>query len=185
MLVWILDSVALIDWYCGRRGVAPYLARIISGEERGGFSTMSEVELWQGLRPGEEERHEAIFSLLERIPVDGAIARRVGQLRRQFGLERLSLPDAVIAAKPGSKRLGHATLASAHRRGEAFARQALHGSGLYGANASPLPARVRTVSQCPAFRLSAALTGYRLLTRNTHDFEALRSLIVVEFYSNR
>lgn len=130
MPVWILDSVALIDWYCGRRGVAPYLARIISGEERGGFSTMSEVELWQGLRPGEEERHEAIFSLLERIPVDGAIARHAGQLRRQFGLERLSLPDAVIAA-------------------------------------------------------SAALTGYRLLTRNTHDFEALRSLIVVEFYSNR
>jgi predicted nucleic acid-binding protein len=58
----------------------------------------SEVELWQGLRPGEEERHEAIFSLLTRIPVDGTIARRAGQLRRQFGLERLSLPDAVIAA---------------------------------------------------------------------------------------
>ena len=129
MPVWILDSVALIDWYCGRRGVAPYLERILSGEERGSFSTMSEVELWQGLRPGEEERHEAIFSLLERTPVDGAIARRAGQLRRQFGLERLSLPDAVIAA-------------------------------------------------------SAALTGHRLLTRNTRDFEALRSVIAVEFYSN-
>ena len=129
MPVWILDSVALIDWYCDRRGIAPYLERILSGEERGSFSTMSEVELWQGLRPGEEERHEAIFSLLERIPVDGAIARRAGQLRRQFGLERLSLPDAVIAA-------------------------------------------------------SAALTGYRLLTRNTGDFAALRSVIAVEFYAN-
>ena len=44
---WILDSVALIDWYCGRRGVRPYLTRILGGEERGGFSTISEVELWQ------------------------------------------------------------------------------------------------------------------------------------------
>ncbi len=69
MPVWILDSVALIGWYCGRRGVRPYLARILGGGERGSFSTIREVELWQGLRPGEEERHEAIFSLLERLPV--------------------------------------------------------------------------------------------------------------------
>ena len=75
MPAWILDSVVLIDWYIGRRGVAQYIQPIVSGTMRGGFSTISEVELWQGLRPGEEERHEAIFSLLERIPVDGAIAR--------------------------------------------------------------------------------------------------------------
>ena len=130
MPVWILDSVVLIDWYCGRRGVAPYIQSIVSGTERGGFSTISEVELWQGLRPGEEEKHEAIFSLLERIPVDGAIARRAGQLRQQFGLDRLSLPDAVIAA-------------------------------------------------------SAELTGRTLLTRNTRDFEQLRTLFAVQFYSNQ
>ena len=130
MPAWILDSVVLIDWYCGRRSVAQYIQPIVSGTVRGGFSTISEVELWQGLRPGEEERHEAIFSLLERIPVDGAIARRAGQLRRQFGLDRLSLPDAVIAA-------------------------------------------------------SAELTERTLLTRNTRDFEQLRSLFAVEFYSNR
>ena len=130
MPAWILDSVVLIDWYCGRRGVTQYIQPIVSGTARGGFSTISEVELWQGLRPGEEERHEAIFSLLERIPVDGAIARRVGQLRQQFGLDRLSLPDAVIAA-------------------------------------------------------SAELTGRTLLTRNTRDFEPLRNLFAVEFYSNQ
>lgn len=130
MPVWILESVVRIDWYCGRRGVTQYIQPIASGTERGGFSTISEVELWQGLRPGEEERHEAIFSLLERIPVDGAIARRAGQLRQQFGLDRLSLPDAVIAA-------------------------------------------------------SAELTGRTLLTRNTRDFEQLRSLFDVEFYSNQ
>ncbi len=126
----VSDQVRALLQQRGRRGVIPYIQPIVSGTARGGFSTISEVELWQGLRPGEEERHEAIFSLLERIPVNGAIARRAGQLRQQFGLDRLSLPDAVIAA-------------------------------------------------------SAELTGRTLLTRNTRDFEQLRTLFAVEFYSNQ
>ena len=98
MPAWLLDSVALIDWYCGRRGVEPYVRRMLGGEESGAFSTLSEVELWQGLRPDEEARHEALLSLLQRVPVDGAIARRAGRLRQDAGLAKLSLPDAVIAA---------------------------------------------------------------------------------------
>lgn len=95
---WLLDSVALIDWYCGRTGVVPYLRSILQGQAAGAYSTMSEVELWQGIRPGEEPRHEALLSLLQRVPVDGAIARRAGELRREVGLGKLSIPDAVIAA---------------------------------------------------------------------------------------
>ncbi len=101
MPAWILDSVALIDWFCGRRGVETYVRGIVRGEADGAYSTSTEVELWQGLRPGEEERHEAILSFLERIPVDGVVARRAGGLRREFGLKNLSLPDAVIAASAG------------------------------------------------------------------------------------
>jgi predicted nucleic acid-binding protein len=67
------------------------------------------------------------LALLERVPLDGPIARRAGELRRQLGLGRLSLPDAVMAA-------------------------------------------------------SAQLTGRILLTRNTRHFEALHSLLMVEFY---
>lgn len=95
---WVFDSVALIDWYCGRRGVAPYLRQVLSGADRGAFSTVSEIELWQGLRVGEEDGHEAMLTLLDRIPLDSAIARRAGELRREVGLDRLSLPDAAIAA---------------------------------------------------------------------------------------
>jgi len=98
MPAWLLDTVALIDYYCGRRGVVPYLERILDGQATGAFSTITELELWQGLRPGEEERHEALLALLERVPLDAAIARRAGRLRQQIGLERLSLPDAAIAA---------------------------------------------------------------------------------------
>jgi predicted nucleic acid-binding protein len=98
MPTWMLDTVALIDYYHGRPGVLRYLDAILEGQAKGAFSTITELELWQGIRPGEEERHEALLALLERIPLDGAIARRAGQLRRQIGLERLTLPDAAIAA---------------------------------------------------------------------------------------
>jgi predicted nucleic acid-binding protein len=128
MPAWILDSVVLIDWFCGRQGVAPYVRRMIEGEEEGAFSTISEIELWQGLRPGEEEAHEALLGCLERIPLDRAVARRAGALRREHGLSNLSLPDAAIAA-------------------------------------------------------TAAVTGRRLLTRNTKHFECLTETIAIEFYT--
>ena len=95
MPTWMLDTVALIDYYHGRPGVLPYLEAILAGQGTGAFSTVTELELWQGLRPGEEERHEA---MLARVPLDRTIARRAGHLRQQIGLGRLSLPDAAIAA---------------------------------------------------------------------------------------
>jgi predicted nucleic acid-binding protein len=93
----MLDTVALIDYYHGQPGVLPYVDAVLEGRATGAFSTITELEVWQGVRPGEEERHEALLALLERAPLDGVIARWAGQLRRQFGLERLTLPDAAIA----------------------------------------------------------------------------------------
>jgi predicted nucleic acid-binding protein len=94
---WLFDSVALIDWYCGRSGIAPYVEKVILGKIQGAFSTVTEIELWQGLRAGEED-HLALLALLERVPLDSAIAQQAGRLRQQVGLTRLSLPDAAIAA---------------------------------------------------------------------------------------
>jgi len=113
MPAWMLDTVALIDYYHGRPGVLPYLEAILEERATGAFSTITELELWQGIRPGEEERHEALLTLLERVPLDGAIARRAGQLRRQFGLDRLTLPDAVVAA---SAELAGCTLLTRNTR---------------------------------------------------------------------
>ena len=113
MPTWMLVTVALVDYYHGRSGVLPYLDAILEGQATGAFSTITELELWQGIRPGEEERHDALLALLERVPLDGAIARRAGQLRRQVGLERLSLPDAAIAA---SAELADCTLLTRNAR---------------------------------------------------------------------
>ena len=113
MPAWMLDTVALIDYYHGRPQVLTYLEAIFAGQAAGAFSTITELELWQGIRPGEEERHEALLSMLERVPLDGAIARRAGQLRQQIGLGRLSLPDAAIAA---SAELSGCTLLTRNTR---------------------------------------------------------------------
>lgn len=95
---WLFDTTALIDYYCGRQGIRPYFEAILEEQATGAFSTIIELELWQGIRPGEEERHEALLALLTRIPLDGEIARLAGGLRREVGMEKLSLPDAAIAA---------------------------------------------------------------------------------------
>lgn len=110
---WMFDSVALIDYYHNRLAVIPYFEMVLNGQASGAFSTVTELEMWQGIRPGEEERHEAVLALLERVPLDGAIARRAGELRRRIGLERLSLPDAAIAA---SAELTGCTLLTRNRR---------------------------------------------------------------------
>ena len=39
-----------------------------------------------------------MLALLDRVPLDKDIARRAGRLRQEIGLDRLSLPDAAIAA---------------------------------------------------------------------------------------
>jgi hypothetical protein len=69
----MLDMVALIDHYNGQRGVLPYLEAILDEEAAGAFSTITELELWQGIRPGKEERHEDLAALLQRVPLDGTI----------------------------------------------------------------------------------------------------------------
>lgn len=125
---WVFDTVVLIDYFCGRQGARSYFEAILNQEATGAYSTVSELELWQGLRPGEEERHQALLSLLKRVPLSGDIARLAGEMRRQVGLDKLSLPDAAIAA-------------------------------------------------------TAAHLGYTLVTRNTRDFEQLKSLLAIEFYS--
>lgn len=95
---WVFDTVVLIDYFCGRPGVRPYFDAILNKEATAVYSTITELELWQGLRPGEEARHEALLSLLERVSLNGDIARLAGEMRREVGLDKLSLPDAAIAA---------------------------------------------------------------------------------------
>jgi hypothetical protein len=58
----MLDTVALINYYHGRPGIVSYLDAILDGDAEGEFSTVTKLDMGQGIRPGEEERHEALLA---------------------------------------------------------------------------------------------------------------------------
>lgn len=98
MADYLLDTTVFVDYLRDMEGAAVYFEPIFNGEVCGAFSVITEAELWEGLRSGEEEQHEAILLLLERVDVGRDIARRAGELRRTFRTEGLDMPDALIAA---------------------------------------------------------------------------------------
>lgn len=95
---YLLDTTVFVDYLREKEGAEAYFEPIFKGEVSGAFSVITEAELWEGLRSGEEERHEAILLLLERVDVGKDVARRAGELRRTFKTEGLGMPDALIAA---------------------------------------------------------------------------------------
>lgn len=95
---YLLDTTVFIDYLRDIEKAVACFGPIFNGEVSGAFSVITEAELWEGLRRGEEERHEAILLLLERVDVGRDIARRAGELRRDFREQGLSMPDALIAA---------------------------------------------------------------------------------------
>jgi len=95
---YLLDTTVFIDYFRGRQEALTYFDAIFNSEASGAFSVITETELWAGLRPGEEQQHETLLSLLQPAEVNSAIARRGGELRRDFKDEGLSIPDALIAA---------------------------------------------------------------------------------------
>lgn len=95
---YLLDTTVFVDHFRDAKGAEAYFEPIFDGEVSGAFSVITEAELWEGIRTGEEERHEAVLLLLERVDVDKDIARRAGELRRNFREQGLGMPDALIAA---------------------------------------------------------------------------------------
>jgi predicted nucleic acid-binding protein len=95
---YLLDTTVFIDYFRGRQEALTYFNAIFNGEVSGAFSVITEAELWEGLRPGEEQAHEQLLSLLRPVEVDRVIARRGGELRRYFKDQGLGMPDALIAA---------------------------------------------------------------------------------------
>jgi len=57
------------------------------------------AEILAGMRPGEEEKTEALFSLFQVLPADEELARQAGMYLNQYAAQhRIDLGDAFIAA---------------------------------------------------------------------------------------
>jgi len=92
----VVDTTVLIDALRGRESAQGWLRSV---DRRLAASEISRVEVVRGLRSNEHTHAETLFRAFAWIPVDESIARRAGQLGREWRAKReLSVADLLIAA---------------------------------------------------------------------------------------
>ena len=95
----VVDTDIIIDFLRGRDAARKFL-ETWAGEGLLAVSTLTHLEVYQGIRPGEETATSAFLDGLQSIPVDVRIARHAGQLLgkiRPRGVT-VGIADAIIAA---------------------------------------------------------------------------------------
>jgi predicted nucleic acid-binding protein len=93
----VLDSSVLIDVLRGSLAAGEFIAGL---GDRPSCSEVSRIEIIQGLRSSERRPAARLFSLVDWVPVDKAVARRAGELGRQWRHSHpgIDLADLAIAA---------------------------------------------------------------------------------------
>ncbi len=95
----VLDSTVLIDYLRGR----PAVARVAIMHARGDVAATTAInveEIVRGLREGEADAAERLFTGLEVLPVDGRAGWLAGGWRRDFAARGVTLwqADCLLAA---------------------------------------------------------------------------------------
>ena len=97
----LFDSTALVDLYRGQTVLRPHLDALITNDEVGYISVITEAELWRGLRADEVERHEALLALFTRLPLGcGSLARSLAG--SPASMHGLYTPLASLVQQPAS-----------------------------------------------------------------------------------
>ncbi len=95
---YLFDTGALIDIYRGRQRIRPFFDDVISESLIAYVSPISEAELWFGLRPGEQQQHEALLSFFIPLPLMSKAGRLAGEWMQQYQARGLGWMDALIVA---------------------------------------------------------------------------------------
>ena len=101
MAKFLLDSDVLIWLLRGRAETMRLVDRLHGGTHVAlACSALSVLEVWTGVRSGEERRTEALMESLQVVPVDASIARRAAGLlvSRKRQRDPREWIDALIAA---------------------------------------------------------------------------------------
>jgi predicted nucleic acid-binding protein len=105
---YLADSTLLIDYYRGRPHAKEYIERHRSGDIKLVISVITEGEIFVGIKDDRElSIWLALLDLIESIQVNSEIARKAGELYRNFGMGKRSkddyrfMGDAYIAATCG------------------------------------------------------------------------------------
>lgn len=99
-MILLLDTTVLIDVLRAHKDRRALLAELVAGGHILATAAMNVGEVYAGMRPGEEERTEALLANLEIVPMTADTARRAGKLRREWARkgQTFSLPDMIVAA---------------------------------------------------------------------------------------
>jgi predicted nucleic acid-binding protein len=98
----------LVDHLRALQPATDYLAGL---EDRPSCSEVTRIEIIQGLRSSERRDAEALFALIEWVAVSEAIARRAGELGRQWRRSHVGIGVADLAVA-ATTELGDASLAT-------------------------------------------------------------------------
>lgn len=93
----VLDTSVLVDHLRSSSPATEYLASL---DERPSCSEISRIEVIQGLRSSERGAADRLFAVIAWIPVNEAVARRAGDLGRQWRRSHpgIGVADLAIAA---------------------------------------------------------------------------------------
>lgn len=93
----VADTTVLVDLLRGLERAAVWLETC---DEPPSCSEVSRTEVIRGLRSGERHRAEALFSVLEWVPVTEPVSRLAGDFGRQYRRSRQGIgpADLIVAA---------------------------------------------------------------------------------------
>ena len=100
MPLFLADTSLIIDLINDRRGRRDFVARLLKPGDSLGYCTINLIEVYSGMRPGEEEITRKWLDRLLYYDVTQEIGRQAGFIRYQWRRRghTLSLADVTIAA---------------------------------------------------------------------------------------
>jgi len=80
----LLDTSVAVDHLRDYRPATVLLQTLVRSDEPVAASELTRFELLAGAHPGEQDRLESLFSVIDWIPVNADVARRAGQYVRSY-----------------------------------------------------------------------------------------------------
>ena len=99
----VLDTSVLVDHLRASVPATEYLAGL---DDRPSCSEISRIEVIQGLRSAERGAAERLFALIAWVPVSEAVARRAGELGRQWRRSHSGIGVADLAIAATTEEIG-------------------------------------------------------------------------------
>ncbi len=111
----LLDSDVIIAWLRGYQPVADAALNLLEGGHSLLWTPVSIAEIFAGARKNEVTRLEALFQILETLPISQAIGKKAGHYLQKYSKSHsVELGDALIAASASVANLSLWTINIKH-----------------------------------------------------------------------